>query len=142
MANIVGTEFEIQDPGNNLTPRQREVLVWVVEGKENDAIAMILGITLGTVKFHIISLLRRFEAHNRQLLISRAWKLGLVTSRQLAITLLILGNVLPGTDDQPATVRTPRIARIRIGRRRDDDTHPIIDLANLTQLQAGAREAA
>jgi len=142
MANITGTEFEIQDPNKALTPRQREVLVWVVEGKENEAIGMLMGITLGTVKFHVMALLRRFDAPNRQLLISRAWKAGLVKARQLAIGLLILGSALPGTGDHPVTVRTSRIARVRVAGRRDADEHPIFMPTNLDDLLPGDREAA
>lgn len=142
MTNFTGTEFEIQDPGRTLTPRQREVLVWIVEGKENEAIGMLMGITLGTVKFHVIALLRRFDAPNRQLLISRAWKAGLVKARQLAIGLLILGNAMPGTADQPVTLRTPRVARIRLSGRRDADDYPIVMPTNLDDLRTGDREAA
>lgn len=142
MTNIAGAEFEIQDPQGTLTPRQQEVLVWVAEGKENESIGMILGITLGTVKFHMISLLRHFEAPNRQLLISRAWKAGLIKARQLAIGALILGNALPGVSDQPATVRTPRVARVRVTNRRDADDYPIVMPTNLDDLLTGDREAA
>lgn len=142
MTNMIGTEFEIQDPQLTLTPRQREVLVWVVEGKENEAIGMLLGITLGTVKFHMISLLRRFDAPNRQVLISRAWKAGLVKARHLAIALLIFGSAMPGAGDQPATVRTSRIARVRVAGRRDADDHPIFMPTHLDDLLPGDREAA
>ncbi|GAA3555977.1 hypothetical protein GCM10022265_03250 [Marinobacter xestospongiae] len=142
MTNSSGTEFEIHDPDNTLTPRQREVLAWVVEGKENEAISLLLGITLGTVKFHMVRLLRRFDAPNRQLLISRAFKQGLVRARHLAVCLLIAGSALPGTGDQPATVRTPRVARVRTANRRDADHHPIIQLNNLADLHHGDREAA
>lgn len=142
MVKSKGAEFEIQDPNQTLTPRQREVLAWVVEGKENEAIGMLMGITLGTVKFHMIALLRRFDAPNRQLLISRAWKAGLVKARQFAIGLLILGNALPGASDQPVTVRTPRVARIRVANRRDADDHPIVMPTNLDDLRTGDKEAA
>ncbi|NWO05798.1 MAG: helix-turn-helix transcriptional regulator [Alteromonadaceae bacterium] len=142
MTTCSGSEFEIQDPDNTLTPRQRQVLLWVVEGKENDSIALLLGITLGTVKFHMARLFRDFDAPNRQLLVSRAWKKGLVKARQLAIGLLILGNAMPGTGDQPATIRTPRIARVRVSNRRDSEDHPIIQLNNLADLRTGDREAA
>lgn len=142
MTTFGGTEFEIHDPDNLLTPRQREVLVWVVEGKENDSISTLLGITLGTVKFHMVRLLRQFDAPNRQLLISRAFKQGLVRARHLAVCLLIAGSAVPGTGDQPATVRTPRVARTRTTNRRDSNDHPIIQLTNLAELHAGDREAA
>lgn len=137
MANTAGTEFEIKDPDSTLTPRQREVLAWIVEGKENDAIAILLGITLGTVKFHVISLLRKFNAPNRQLLISRAWKAGLVHARHMAIGLLIVAGALPGTHNEPATVRT--LPRVRVSQRRETDTH--IPL-NLAELHLGDRETA
>lgn len=142
MANIPGSEFEIHDPDNTLTPRQREVLVWVVEGKENEAIGTLLGITLGTVKFHIISLLRHFDAPNRQLLGSRAWKAGLVKARQLAIGLLIAGNAMPGTGEQPMVLRTPRVARVRTVNRRDADDYPIVMPTHLNHLHWAEREAA
>lgn len=142
MVTTQGTEFQIQDPQCKLTPRQREVLVWVVEGKENEAIGMLMGITLGTVKFHMISLLRRFNAPNRQLLISRAWKEGLVKARHLAIILLILGNAMPGTGDQPVAIRTSRVARVRVSSRRDADDHPIVMPTHLDDLLPGDREAA
>ena len=141
MTNSLGTEFEIQDPNLTLTPRQREVLVWVVEGKENEAIGMLMGITLGTVKLHMMSLLRRFEAPNRQLLVSRGWKEGLVKARHLAIGLLILGSAMPGASDQPVTVRTPRIARARVASRRSADECSLMP-THLDDLLIGDREAA
>lgn len=142
MTNITGTEFEIHDPSNNLTPRQLEVLVWVVEGKENDSIATLLGITLGTVKFHIVSLLRQFDAPNRQLLVSRAWKAGLVKARQLAIGLLIGASALPGNGEQPTVLRTPRVARVRTVNRRDANDYPIVMPTHLNHLHWAEREAA
>ncbi|HET8799652.1 MAG TPA: helix-turn-helix transcriptional regulator [Marinobacter sp.] len=142
MANLTGTEFEVHDPDNTLTPRQREVLVWVVEGKENDAIGTLLSITLGTVKFHMMSLLRRFEAPNRQLLISRAFKAGLVKARQLAIGLLIGASALPGTGEQPMILRTARVARVRTVNRRDADDCPIVMPTHLNHLHWAEREAA
>lgn len=142
MTNFRGTEFEIHDPDNTLTPRQREVLVWVVEGKENEAIGTLLSITLGTVKFHMISLLRQFNAPNRQLLISRAFKAGLVKARQLAIGLLIGASALPGTGEQPMVLRTQRVARVRTVNRRDADDYPIVMPTHLNHLHWAEREAA
>lgn len=147
MTTQIGTEFEIQDPNKALTPRQREVLVWIVEGKENEAIGTLMGITLGTVKFHVMALLRRFDAPNRQLLISRAWKAGLVKAspakaRHLVIALLMLGTLVPGTGEYPITVRAPRVARVRVQARRDCEDHPIVMPTNCDDLRTGDREAA
>lgn len=142
MTNIAGTEFEIHDPTNNLTPRQAQVLVWVAEGKENSAIGLLLGITVGTVKFHIIRLLEKFDAPNRQLLISRAFAKGLIRARHLALLLLIGATAAPGTGEQPLVLRTSRIARVRIANRRDADDYPIVMPTNLDDLRSGDREAA
>lgn len=141
-----GPEFEIHDPNGVLTPREREVLTWVVGGKENDVIALLLSITLGTVKFHIINLLRKFDAHNRQLLVSRAWKSGLVKAadhaRHLAL-LLLIGSTLgpaPGTDAVP--VRTPRVNRLSNTNRRGSDEHPVVEPAYADRLNWGEEAAA
>lgn len=40
-------------PGKRLTPRQREVLEWVAEGKTSADIALIMGITRPTVEKHL-----------------------------------------------------------------------------------------
>lgn len=142
MATSFGTEFEVHDPEHKLTPRQREVLVWVVEGKENEAIATLLGITLGTVKFHMVRLLRHFDAPNRQLLISRAFKAGMVRARQLVIGLLILGTVAPHYGDPTIYVRMPRTARVRTAKRHETDEHPVIQITNLVDLHTGDKEEA
>ncbi|MFO1149154.1 MAG: response regulator transcription factor [Alsobacter sp.] len=48
-----------------LTPRQRDVLALLVEGKSNKEIARQLGLGGGTVKIHVAALLRAFGARNR-----------------------------------------------------------------------------
>jgi DNA-binding CsgD family transcriptional regulator len=48
-----------------LTPREREVLRWVAEGKSNAEIAIILGLTPGTVKLHVERVLSKLGVENR-----------------------------------------------------------------------------
>jgi DNA-binding NarL/FixJ family response regulator len=48
-----------------LTPRQRDVLGLLVEGRSNKEIARQLGLGAGTVKIHVAALLRAFGARNR-----------------------------------------------------------------------------
>jgi len=48
-----------------LTPREREVLRWVAEGKANAEIAVILGLTAGTVKLHVERILMKLGVENR-----------------------------------------------------------------------------
>lgn len=49
----------------HLTPREREVLHWIAEGKSNAAIAAILGVAAGTVKQHVEHILGKLGVENR-----------------------------------------------------------------------------
>jgi len=62
-----------------LTPRELEVLELVTEGLPNKAIAVRLGISDQTVKFHLASILGKLGASNRTDAVRRAVRLGLVT---------------------------------------------------------------
>lgn len=55
-----------------LTPRQREVLAHILEGRSNKEIARKLAIAEGTVKIHLAALFGHFNAHNRTELATRA----------------------------------------------------------------------
>jgi DNA-binding CsgD family transcriptional regulator len=48
-----------------LTPREREVLRWLAEGKSNAEISLILGLTTGTVKLHVERILTKLGVENR-----------------------------------------------------------------------------
>ncbi|MGQ9369869.1 LuxR C-terminal-related transcriptional regulator [Azospirillum sp. ST 5-10] len=50
---------------DQLTPRQREVLTRLREGKSNKQIAHELGLTEGTVKVHVTAILRLLGVRNR-----------------------------------------------------------------------------
>ena len=50
---------------DRLTPRQRDVLALLAEGKSNKQIADSLGLAPGTVKIHISRILRAFGVQNR-----------------------------------------------------------------------------
>ena len=57
---------------SRLTPREREVLHWISEGKTNSAIAIILGISPATVKGYVEIILRKLSVENRTAA-ARAW---------------------------------------------------------------------
>ncbi|WP_207461896.1 response regulator transcription factor [Azospirillum sp. SYSU D00513] len=50
---------------DQLTPRQREVLTRLRDGKSNKQIAIELGLTEGTVKVHVTAILRLLGVRNR-----------------------------------------------------------------------------
>jgi DNA-binding NarL/FixJ family response regulator len=52
-------------PAGPLSPREREVLKLVAEGKTNPQIAEQLVISLNTVQRHVSSILEKIGAHNR-----------------------------------------------------------------------------
>lgn len=48
-----------------LTPREREVLMQLAKGASNNTIARTLGISIGTVRVHVKSVLRKLALENR-----------------------------------------------------------------------------
>ncbi len=48
-----------------LTTREREVLLWAMEGKSNWEISIVLGISQESIKGHIANILRKLDASNR-----------------------------------------------------------------------------
>lgn len=48
-----------------LTNREREVYYWVCQGKSNEEIALILGISANTVKNHLSPIFQKLEVENR-----------------------------------------------------------------------------
>ncbi len=58
----------------SLTPRETEVLKWMKNGKTNWEIAVILGITERTVKFHITNILAKLNASTRSHAVALAFE--------------------------------------------------------------------
>ncbi len=56
---------EASSPFDDLTPREREILCHLSEGQSNKVIARNLGISDGTVKLHVKSILRKLDVHSR-----------------------------------------------------------------------------
>jgi DNA-binding CsgD family transcriptional regulator len=61
-----------------LTPREIQVLNLLAEGASNKSIARRLGISVHTVKFHVASLLDKFEAIGRTDAVTQAVRLGMI----------------------------------------------------------------
>ncbi|MFM9927160.1 response regulator transcription factor [Variovorax sp. H27-G14] len=63
-------EFAHASAWQELTPRQMQVLQWVLEGKANKEIAQLASLSEGTVKNHVSTLLLLFGMRSRAQLIS------------------------------------------------------------------------
>ena len=61
-----------------LTAREQEVLQHLARGLTNRAIALELGITQHTVKFHVNAIMGKLEAQSRTEAVVRATRLGLI----------------------------------------------------------------
>jgi DNA-binding CsgD family transcriptional regulator len=61
-----------------LTPRELEVLALLAEGASNKAIALRLGISVHTAKFHVGSLLDKLDAVGRTDAVAHAARIGAI----------------------------------------------------------------
>ncbi|TVQ96752.1 MAG: hypothetical protein EA399_15170 [Desulfovibrionales bacterium] len=59
------------NPSAKLSPRQRQVLELIRQGKSNNEIAFALGIGLGTVKQHVVALFRKLKVTSRTKALTR-----------------------------------------------------------------------
>jgi DNA-binding NarL/FixJ family response regulator len=62
---VLATRPPKSSPADTLTPRQREVLELLLEGKSNKEIARTLNLGEGTVKIHMAALFRTFGVNTR-----------------------------------------------------------------------------
>jgi two-component system nitrate/nitrite response regulator NarL len=70
-----------ESPFAKLTPRENEILALLAEGQSNKVIARNLGISDGTVKLHVKSILRKLGVHSRVEAAVIAVEHGMRTSR-------------------------------------------------------------
>ncbi len=62
-----------------LTPREREVLAYVAEDKQNKEIAKLLNVSIRTVQTHRSNLMDKLGAHDRTELVKYAIRKGIIT---------------------------------------------------------------
>jgi DNA-binding CsgD family transcriptional regulator len=77
---VVSSQTAVKAPDQDapLTPREIQVLSLLAEGASNKSIARRLGISVHTVKFHVASLLDKFEASGRTDAVTHAVRLGVI----------------------------------------------------------------
>lgn len=66
-----------------VSPREIEVLQWVREGKTNDEIALILGLSMLTVKNHLRHAMKKLDVRTRGQAVAKAIALGLLRAQAL-----------------------------------------------------------
>ena len=67
---------QVADPGNSLTPRQREILQLLTEGRSAKEIGSVLGVSARTVEFHKYQMMQRLDLHTVAELVHFAIKHG------------------------------------------------------------------
>lgn len=75
-----GAPFGAENAASFLTPRQREVLTLLGQGKSNKEIARVLQLAEGTVKLHVTAILKALNVNNRTRAVVAASQLGLTAT--------------------------------------------------------------
>jgi DNA-binding NarL/FixJ family response regulator len=70
---------EPADAGRNLTPREKQILQLIAQGKSNKEIAALLNLSVNTVSVHRANLMEALNIHRTAELVLYAIKHGLVT---------------------------------------------------------------
>ncbi len=71
---------DVQDPDDSLTPRQREILQLVAEGKSTKEIAFMLSVSVKTIEAHRAQMMDRIGIHDIAGLVRYAIRIGLIDS--------------------------------------------------------------
>lgn len=77
IARMVVSFFNPKNPREittKLTPREEQIVVAIEEGLTNKEVAVRLGISLETVKYHIKNIYEKLEVNSRHALISRKYR--------------------------------------------------------------------
>ena len=78
--NLIALSEGKSEPADVLTPRQREILQLIAEGKSTKEIAAVLSVSVKTVETHRTQLMNRLDIHDIAGLVRYAVRTGLVTA--------------------------------------------------------------
>ncbi|MHB1351851.1 MAG: XrtB/PEP-CTERM-associated transcriptional regulator EpsA [Thiobacillus sp.] len=85
LAGVLASEARAQNdsrrPAGIITPREIEVLTWVRDGKTNDEIAEILGLSMLTVKNHLRHAMKKLVVRTRGQAVAKAIALGFLRAQ-------------------------------------------------------------
>ena len=62
---MVGSEHSIVCPGDKLTPRERDAMSFVLNGQRLPQIAIAMGVSINTAKFHLKNIYSKLGANSR-----------------------------------------------------------------------------
>ena len=86
LARVLANEARTRPPGKSsaglITTREVEVLVWVRDGKTNDEIAEILGLSMLTVKNHLRHAMKKLVVRSRGQAVAKAIALGFLRAQR------------------------------------------------------------
>lgn len=78
MAKKETSDNDLDYNGFRLTSKQKEVLGHLAEGLQNKQIALVMNLSVSTVKLHVSGILLRLEVKTRTAAVVKAQKLGLI----------------------------------------------------------------
>ena len=81
LANEARAQNDSRRPAGIVTTREIEVLTWVRDGKTNDEIADILGLSMLTVKNHLRNAMKKLVVRTRGQAVAKAIALGFVRAQ-------------------------------------------------------------
>ena len=85
LTNEARTRTDSQRLVGIITPREVEVLSWVRDGKTNDEIAAILGLSMLTVKNHLRNAMKKLVVRSRGQAVAKAIALGFLRAQGLRV---------------------------------------------------------
>lgn len=77
---VAGALFQTGDGTDELTPRERDVLRYLAEGKRSQEIAELLCISVGTVEVHRRNMMKKLEMHSSVELTRYAIREGIISA--------------------------------------------------------------
>ena len=77
-ATVTDIVAPVEDIAATITARETDCLHWIAQGKTNNEVAGVLGVSENTVRFHLKNVFQKLNAHSRAAAVSEAVRLGVI----------------------------------------------------------------